>query len=253
MAETLNSEQLYTQFSPEERARLALAALARDDQNEDGRLRRTCPTKIYKSRDLEFVDRMETAGEIALIVQNDLSVHIAVLHTLLEIPEIMFPALKLFDNQSEAAFFMGMQSQLDKNANTREDGGEARAKIEADENDGLEDWVEEQQEDPSIVAALKMISDSSQDNHERLHRVLNTMMERPARKLVSRLAGLARFTQKFMGLDAMAFLDAFHMPVRYFLPSLRERFSSIKLDDAEVHEYASSLEQFWQKQVENPK
>lgn len=57
--------RLYQHLTPEERFRLALEALARDDEEEMDRLGRTCPRKNYSLRDPAFTDRLDASRFIA--------------------------------------------------------------------------------------------------------------------------------------------------------------------------------------------
>jgi len=51
------NDQQYEQFTPEERTKLAFAALARNDETEANRLWATCPKYHYKVHDLNFTER----------------------------------------------------------------------------------------------------------------------------------------------------------------------------------------------------
>ncbi len=58
-------KRLYDRLKPEERFRLALEALARDDEEELDRLGRTCPRKTYSQIDAEYLDLLEASSRVA--------------------------------------------------------------------------------------------------------------------------------------------------------------------------------------------
>jgi hypothetical protein len=52
-------------LTPDERFRLALAAMARDDDAEVHRLHRTCPRYTYTMQDADFTDRFRRSWDVA--------------------------------------------------------------------------------------------------------------------------------------------------------------------------------------------
>jgi len=63
--------RLYDRLSPEERFRLKVLALAREDEEESERLTATCPRRDYTMNDWGFVGRWEAARELALLAYVD--------------------------------------------------------------------------------------------------------------------------------------------------------------------------------------
>jgi hypothetical protein len=63
--------RLYDRFTPEERFRLDVLALARGDEEESERLIRTCPRRGYTMNDWAFVGRWEAARELAMLAYMD--------------------------------------------------------------------------------------------------------------------------------------------------------------------------------------
>ena len=53
-------KRAHAALEPEERFRVALAALARDDEDEVRRLIESCPTRLYREPDAAFMNRWET-------------------------------------------------------------------------------------------------------------------------------------------------------------------------------------------------
>jgi hypothetical protein len=63
--------RLYDRFTPEERFRLKVLALARGDEEESERLTATCPRRHYTMHDWRFVGRWKAARELALLTYVD--------------------------------------------------------------------------------------------------------------------------------------------------------------------------------------
>lgn len=57
----------YDKFTPDERVKLTLVAIARGDEEEVGRLKRTCPKKHYLQTDIAYSDKMENLEKICLL------------------------------------------------------------------------------------------------------------------------------------------------------------------------------------------
>src|SRR5215204_7127987 len=63
--------RLYDRLTPEERFRLKVLALAREDEEESERLTATCPRRDYTMNDWDFVGRWEAAHELAMLAYVD--------------------------------------------------------------------------------------------------------------------------------------------------------------------------------------
>jgi hypothetical protein len=61
----------YDRLTPEERFRLDVLALAREDEEESERLTATCPRRAYTMNDWAFVGRWEAARELAMLAYVD--------------------------------------------------------------------------------------------------------------------------------------------------------------------------------------
>jgi hypothetical protein len=59
------STRLYERLTPEERFKLALEAMARDDEQEMRRLAESYPKKTYTMRDADFIDLLEASRYLA--------------------------------------------------------------------------------------------------------------------------------------------------------------------------------------------
>jgi hypothetical protein len=63
---------VYEALTPIQRVRAAFAAMARDDQAEIDRLRRTCPKKTYTQTDAAYADTMEHLISLSLAMSHDM-------------------------------------------------------------------------------------------------------------------------------------------------------------------------------------
>ena len=73
--------KLYDRFTPDERVRLAIRALARSDDAEADRLARACPRKTYTMIDAGFTDRLEATEVLTLCIMVELLPRLARLRT----------------------------------------------------------------------------------------------------------------------------------------------------------------------------
>ena len=67
----INLTKLYDRFTPEERLRLVIEALARKDDQEIGRLIASCPDKTYTQKDIAFKGPMMAAHELIQMACQD--------------------------------------------------------------------------------------------------------------------------------------------------------------------------------------
>jgi hypothetical protein len=85
----------YGRLEPEERFRAALAAAARDDDQEYDRLWETCPMRHYSMTDAAFTDRWRASSHLALAVAVDLGPRLANLRMLAAVRETLPHAIAL--------------------------------------------------------------------------------------------------------------------------------------------------------------
>lgn len=67
-----NLIKLYDRFTPEERLRLVIEALAREDKVEIGRLIQACPYKTYTQTDIAFAIPVKAAHDVIQVACQDL-------------------------------------------------------------------------------------------------------------------------------------------------------------------------------------
>ena len=68
----INLTKLYDRFTPEERLRLVIEALAREDDEEIGRLIASCPYKTYTQTDIAFAIPVIAAHDLIQVACQDL-------------------------------------------------------------------------------------------------------------------------------------------------------------------------------------
>jgi hypothetical protein len=73
---------MYDRLTPEERFRLVVEALAREDEREVERLANTCPRKVYVMSDLAFGERLRASDLIVSHVYADLMGVLSALRTI---------------------------------------------------------------------------------------------------------------------------------------------------------------------------
>jgi hypothetical protein len=65
--------KFYEYLTPEERFRLFIEAMAREDAGECRNLDNSCPREVYEMNDLAYQDRVKASEEIALLACLDLA------------------------------------------------------------------------------------------------------------------------------------------------------------------------------------
>lgn len=73
---------LYGQLKTDERFRLHLQALARDDNNEAVRLRETCPIETYRSWEQGFRDATRTSMMLVYALSADMNLHLGMVQVI---------------------------------------------------------------------------------------------------------------------------------------------------------------------------
>jgi hypothetical protein len=72
MKKSARLQRHYDKLTPDERFRLVVAAIARDDGSEIDALARTCPTKTYRMTDPDYTDKIQRAYWLLVSVEADL-------------------------------------------------------------------------------------------------------------------------------------------------------------------------------------
>src|SRR4030095_3084707 len=101
---------LYDRLTPEERFRLDVEAMARDDSEESRRLVDTCPRHSYTMTDLAFSGRCKTIHGMVLALCVELAQHMSRLNMLDAFREVLPYARVVYRDEGESAYMEGHEA-----------------------------------------------------------------------------------------------------------------------------------------------
>src|SRR5215211_2871022 len=183
----------YDRLTPEERFKLDVLAMARDDAAESERLTNTCPRRSYIMNDWGFVGRWEAARELAMLAYMDVA---RCLNKIKMIAAFrgMFPYLStIWEDDVHGAYFDGHEAGSRHAWNRSGKAGEPPG-WEADEEEA------ERNAAPTIDEDLKKWA--GEGRYARLEGKLEEMERELVREALTPWLGFADFCAQEMGLEA---------------------------------------------------
>jgi len=102
--------KLYDRFTPEERFRLDVEAMARGDMEESERLRESCPRHTYTMNDARFSRRRDAARELTMVVLLDLNQHLSKLRMIDALRSVLPYSTTLVENDAYLAYSDGRKA-----------------------------------------------------------------------------------------------------------------------------------------------
>src|SRR5829696_650200 len=236
--------RLYDRLSPEERFRLDVLALAREDEEESERLTATCPRRDYTMNDWAFVGRWEAARELALLTYVD------VVRRLDKIKMIgafrsLFPYLStIWQDDVHGAYFDGHRAGSRHAWNRSGKTGEPPG-WEADEEEA------ERNADPTIDEDLQKWR--SEGRYARLAGTLDEMERELVGEALTAWLGFAGFCAQEMGLEAEKLLEVVARPFAERVRELEELSvrHEVEADVEGMEEYLAIMTEAWRRQLES--
>ena len=232
--------RLYDRFTPEERFRLDVLALARGDEEESERLTATCPRRDYTMYDWGFVGRWEAARELAILAYVD------VVRRLEKIKMIgafrgVFPYLStIWQDEVHCAYFdghmAGSRHAWNRSGKTGEPPG-----WEADEEEA------ERNADPTIDEDLQKWTGDGR--YARLAGKLEEMERELVREALTAWLGFAGFCAQEMGLEAKDLVEALARPFAEEVRDLEDLSTrhKVEADAQDVDEYLDLMTEAWRR------
>jgi hypothetical protein len=200
----------YEKLTPKERLALVLEARARGDDAEVRRLWDTCPRKMYTSHDARFEDSYDAITKIVLSTCIDLASALAKARMVVACSVMLAPLIQLASVEEAHATMLEIYSE--QRGEGDETGAEPPDGVEEDRDGGDEEDTE-----PKPTEFKPLTPEAYCEQHlpktlERAQRVVDECFGKFAATPAGILAGLDRFTQRVLGMDAKSVLKAF-MPV----------------------------------------
>jgi hypothetical protein len=235
---------LYDRFTPEERFRLDVLALARGDEEESGRLTRTCPRRAYTMNDWGFVRRWEAARELAMLAYVDVVRRLDKINTIAAFRSL-FPYLStIWEDDVHEAYFDGHKAGSRHAWNRSGKAGEPPG-WEADEEKA------ERNADPTVDEDLKKWTGDGR--YARLEGKLEETERELVREALTAWLGFARFCEQEMGLEAEKLLEALARPFAESVRDLEELSArhEVEADVEGVEEYQALMTEAWRRELES--
>jgi hypothetical protein len=191
--------RLYDRLSPEERFRLKVLALAREDEEESERLTATCPRRHYTMNDWGFVGRWEAARELAMLAYVDVVRRLDKIKMIDAFRSIIPHLSTVWQDDVHGAYFDGHKAGSRHAWKWSGKAGEPPG-WEADEEEA------ERKADPTIDEDLKKWR--GEGRCARLEGKLEEMERELVGEALTAWVGFARFCEQEMGLEAEKVLEA---------------------------------------------
>jgi hypothetical protein len=237
-------DRLYDRFTPEERFRLTLEALAREDEQEAERLWESCPRRTYTMNDAAYGDRMRTGLQITMAICLDLAPHLAKLR-MIEAFRMIQPYVRtVAQNKAHFAYFDGHRS-----------GSHHAWRAAGMEGDppGWKEWEEEEEPgeeafDPSIEGDLDNISARVEETMA----FVSELLDRLEREFVVEVRAIweafAGFCEEELGFAPETLLKAYFEPMLEQVEELKALTSKPDTpgpDPEALAEYRETVSKLW--------
>lgn len=285
MASAKTVSGLYDQLQAQERLALVLEAMARGDQVEAGKLRASCPRKMYMMSDAAFMERLEMAFDVMAIVCIDLRCCWAELNTFHRLIDSLDELDQPYRAAAGMAFLQGVRygrgeppftvTRDSEDGQTRPqedpeaaesdpvpdsagadgpgtiDGVEPTDELPGDEECEDEDGdVADNNESDTLGKRLDEASALAGHASDGLRKRMIRSAESVAQIFLEVFEALERFCRRHMGIGALTLLKAWSFHVIADFPKVQGRYPDIVPREAKVNEYIACLEGTWTRQFE---
>jgi len=234
----------YDRLSPEERFRLKILALAREDEEESERLTATCPRRDYTMYDWGFVGRWEAAQELALLTYVDVVRRLDKIN-MIGAFRSLFPYLStIWQDDVHWAYFDGYKAGSRHAWNRSGKAGEPPG-WEADEEEA------ERNTDTTMDEDLQKWS--GEGRYACLEGKLEEMERELVRQALTAWLGFARFCKQEIELEAEKLLEAVARPFAEGMRELEEMSlrHEVEVDAEGAEEYLAIMTEVWRRRLES--
>ena len=267
MANAASSAAAYERFQPTERLVLLLEAMARGDQAEVERVRRTCPRRTYSQIDAAFQDRYELALDLTVIACGDLRAIVSQMRLLADVRRLLRHTGTAHQVTATMAFLDGVRlgRGMPPIAFFRPERHRPSGPAAALGPAGNADEVPEDLNEGDEQVEQDMFAGLGEAFHERMHAVEHRA-ERWSRRLIRRVrqAELAlasqmkgiwsaydAFCRSRLGMAGERLLEAFDYPARQAIARMLRRHQDVAVDEAAAVAYRERMCSFWDRRFED--
>jgi hypothetical protein len=230
----------YDRLDAQERFRLDVLAMAREDSLESERLVSSCPRFSYTMNEIGFVERWRSAIEITLRVYVPLGEQLARLQTIDDLRVFVPYSQTLLSNVTLDAYYKGHEA------------GSRRAWADAGKNGTPPAWqdgepVTPDEQDPAMERDLDELEVVAEQYNRFFPEVLDELERRCARQAFSIWTGYEAFCEESVGVSAENLAAVVLEPVVEAVEEARTRAERLGVEtDAElVDQMLETLTEAW--------
>ena len=222
--------KLYDTLTADERFRLTVEALAREDKPEIDRLHRSCPRRTYTRMDVGYTERYETGAVLTLASMVELAPRLAKLQ-MVEAFRVLGEHLQnVGENAIVMAYLAGFEDGAEA-ARQAEDRNGKHQKVEADEA-VLDAWAARAVQ---LRATIEALCDQLRD-----------LLAVDARMSWD---AFAEFCREELGLAPETVVTAWARPLLPRLQAHRAALDAAQSDAKDVETLATVLHWAWRREV----
>jgi hypothetical protein len=232
----------YDRLTPEERFKLDVLAMARDDAAESERLTNTCPRRNYIMNDWGFVGRWEAARELAMLAYIDFSKCLDKIH-MIEAFRVTLPYFStVWENDTFFAYFDGHEA------------GSRHAWAKAGKVGDPPGYEEDEDErvagmDPAPEEDVRKWATKVAEVEKPITGALDTVEREMACQGLSVWKAFVAFCEEEMVLDASKLLSALALPIAERVRAREELAARLEVEPGaeDVESYREIMDQAWRQ------
>ena len=237
----------YDCLDADERFRLDVLAMAREDSRESERLVASCPRFSYTMNEIGFVERWRSAIEITLRVYIPLGEQLAKLR-MVDAFRVFVPySQTLSSNMVLDAYYKGHESgSRHAWAYAGKSGGPPAWLEDGPEGEWME--PEEDEQDPAIERDMETLEATVEKYGEFLPELLDRLERELATDALSLWEGFAAFCEESVGVQAESVVAVVLEPVAGRIEDLKSRAERLELEPVSetVEQIKEGLAESWE-------
>ena len=237
----------YDRLEADERFRLDVMAMAREDSRESERLVSSCPRFSYTMNDIGFAGRWQSAIEITLRIYVPLGEQLAKLQMIDALRVFVPYSQTLLSNIAFDAYYRGHESGS-RHAWACAGRGGAPPAWPEDGPDGVLTGPEDDEQDPAMGREADELEAVAEQYNEFFPEVLDELERRCVREASSIWTGYAAFCEKSVGVGAEELAAVVLGPALERIGDMKARAQRLGVEPEEglVEQVREALAEAWQ-------
>ena len=225
--------KFYGRLTPEERFKLFIEAIAREDAGECRNLEKSCPKLVYEMNDMAYEDLVRASEKITTLTCLDLAPRVIKLRMLMAFSGGLASLRNACVDEAHSAYFRG-----------RRLGERARRGAHP------KDHPRERQ-DPDLGAAddLGKITSRIEEEWAVFAGLVRRLEEDMRVEVVAMWEAFSKFARAEIGVETKTLIRAWFEPILPEIEAVEDTLGMAEVDPQKVEEYESTLRQSWRKLV----